>query len=277
MSFDSHAHLDLASAGNSLQWKALLDRAYCAGIRCILVPAVHPDRWNNLLDLVCAAYQPGITPRLFVAIGIHPCALHSLPHDEASAALERLETLLLSKERPTPIVAVGETGLDYRTQYADRAWQRRVFREHLRLSRLTGLPLVIHCVRAYGELLRELQACPPPPSIIHGFTGKAQLARQLCDMGHAIGVGGMITNPQAKHLKEAILQIPREQLLLETDTPDQTPWHRRPAPNEPSFLPEIAQAAAAILGVPHQELLEQCADNAARYLRISDDERNRLS
>lgn len=268
MSFDSHAHLDLAAAGNSLQWKALLDRAHCAGIRCILVPAVHPDRWNNLLDLVCATYQQGITPRLFVAIGIHPCALHTLPPDEASAALKRLATRMLSPTRPPQIVALGETGLDYRAPYADRAWQRRVFREHLRLSQLTGLPLVIHCVGAYGDLLHELQACPPPPSIIHGFSGKAQLARQLCDKGHAIGVGGMITNPRAKHLKEAILQIPPEQLLLETDTPDQTPWQRRPAPNEPSFLPDIAEAAAAILGMPTQALLEQCAINAARYLRI---------
>lgn len=190
--------------------------------------------------------------------------------DEATSAISRLERLLTASTRPEPLVAVGETGLDYRGAIGpeSKQFQRSIFRQHLRLARLTGLPLTIHCVAAYGDLIAELQACPPPPSIIHGFSGKPELARAICRMGHAIGIGGMITHPKAKHLKAAIHAIPSKQLVLETDSPDQSPWERRPAPNEPSFLPDIAMAAATILNLDVQELLERTAQNACRYFKL---------
>lgn len=270
MSFDSHAHLDLAPAGQPLQWEARLDRAYRAGIRGILIPGVHPRDWNSLLSRVCAAYQACSKPRLYVALGIHPQALQHLSTAELDAALERLRTLATKDFRPAPWVALGECGLDYRHRpsHEERERQRKVFREHLRLSKATKLPITIHCIGAFGDLLAELQSQEPAPSVIHGFSGKAELARQICAMGHYIGVGGMITHPRARHLKESLRVIPPDRLLLETDSPDQTPWERRPAPNEPSFLVDIAGAAAHILGESVDDLMERCNENARRLLRI---------
>lgn len=270
MSFDSHAHLDLAPAGQPLQWEARLDRAYRAGIRGILIPGIHPQDWNKLLSRVCAAYQACSKPRLFVALGIHPQALNHMSRAEVDAALERLRTQATSDSRPMPWVALGECGLDYRGRPSleARERQRWVFREHLRLSRDTKLPITIHCIGAFGDLLEELQSQVPAPSVIHGFTGKAGLARQICALGHYVGVGGMITHPRARHLKESLSAIPPDKLLLETDSPDQTPWERRPAPNEPSFLVDIAAEAARLLGLSTEALMQRCSENARRLFGI---------
>ena len=74
--------------------------------------------------------------------------------------------------------AVGETGLDF-VRGADRAAQLSALRTQLRLARERGLPVVLHCVRAFEPLMRELAASEPRAVIFHGFIGSPEQARQV--------------------------------------------------------------------------------------------------
>lgn len=84
--------------------------------------------------------------------------------------------------------AVGETGLDF-VRGADRAAQLSALRTQLRLARERGLPVVLHCVRAFEPLMRELAASEPRAVIFHGFIGSPEQARQALAKGYCLSFG----------------------------------------------------------------------------------------
>ncbi|MBD5232868.1 MAG: hydrolase TatD [Bacteroidales bacterium] len=137
------------------------------------------------------------------SVGIHPW---STVDEVSEATWVRLEQLV---EDPR-VVAVGEAGLD-KKRGGDTARQEEVFRRQAALAEKTGKPLIIHCVGRYGriiELHKELR--PQSLWIIHGFTGKPELARQLVAEGFGISLG-----LRSDHALADI--IPPERLFRETD------------------------------------------------------------
>lgn len=151
--------------------------------------------------------EPGadLDPSRHYSVGIHPWNTSSDSlHDGSLATLD-------SAARNPAVVAIGETGLD-RLRGADIDTQLRILEHHIALSEELRLPMVLHIVRAYPEIIalrRRLH--PTQPWIIHGFRGKPQLARQLLDHGFDISLGERF-NP----LSAAI--IPPDRLHFETDT-----------------------------------------------------------
>ena len=86
------------------------------------------------------------------------------------------------------VQAIGEIGLDYAST-VDRQLQLDVLRMQLALARRRGLPVVLHCVRAFEPLMRELAACPPRAVIFHGFIGSPEQARQALGRGYMLSFG----------------------------------------------------------------------------------------
>ena len=112
------------------------------------------------------------------------------------------------------VVAIGETGLDKNTanSIGDFKQQQELFEEHIVLSEKVGKPLIIHCVKAWDELLHiHKSAKPSMPWIIHGFRGKATLAGQLMDAGLYLSFS---TQHNVDSLKTA---WEKRRLLVETD------------------------------------------------------------
>jgi TatD DNase family protein len=267
--FDTHAHIQRSRSGRCLDSGNLLIRARQAGVRAVLAPAVDHADWDTLAEMT-----PPRELDLYVAWGLHPYFVLNLTPSESTAILEELYERVLnaSPDLRTKLKAIGECGLDFaraRTPES-REHQLVVFRAHLELARQTGLPLSIHCVAAQGPLLELLRERPTPPSVMHAFSGSADTARALVEAGHYISFAANLCVPNARKVVEAARVVPDDRLLLETDTPDQTPPSRRPADNEPAFIIEVARRLAELRGIDVATVASLTWANARRVFAIDD-------
>ena len=144
--------------------------------------------------------------------------------------------------------AVGETGLDF-VRGADRAAQLSALRTQLRLARERGLPVVLHCVRAFEPLMRELAASEPRAVIFHGFIGSPEQARRALEKGYYLSFG-VRTFSSPKTL-EALRETPPGQLFLETDDSD-------------TGIEEVYAHAAAVRGTTVEALKRATTENYER-------------
>lgn len=248
--------------------RELLRRARNTGVRAVLAVSVDHADWDTLRTI---APVPGVSVHL--ALGLHPYHVLEITLDSANDHLEELSFCVERAKLETPALrAIGECGLDFlRGGAADeRARQVAVLRGHMDLARSTGLPLSLHCVKAHGAILELLRERPVPPSIFHAFSGSAEIARQLVDAGHYISFAANVCIPNARKVIAAARSVPAERLLIETDTPDQTPPAHRPADNEPAFIVEVARRLAELRRVPLEQLARETFANAQRVLRIAE-------
>lgn len=156
--------------------------------------------------------EPGqpIDPSLYYSCGIHPWNTDKAGPEQWSA-LER--TLSLPQ-----VVAVGETGLD-RLKGPSLAEQTEAFMRHARLAEKFHKPLIIHCVKAWPELIAlKKKFNPTVPWIFHGFRLKPDVARRLTDAGFYLSFGHGF-NP------ESVKACPIDRLLLESDEAEAIPLH----------------------------------------------------
>jgi TatD DNase family protein len=263
--FDTHAHILRSRDGRGTDVCALLHRAQFTGVRAVLAPAVDQNDWDQLGKIAPA---PGV--RLYFGWGIHPFCVLEVTPNRARELLEELKFRLA--DPPQGLRAIGECGLDFlraRTPES-REHQLEVFRGHLELARDTGLPLSMHCVHAHGPLLQLLRERPAPPSVMHAFSGSAELARQFIAAGHFISFAGNVCLSNARKAIVAARAVSEDRLLIETDSPDQTPPDRRPADNEPAFIVDIAQRLASVRGVELSELARTTFANACKVFKITE-------
>jgi TatD DNase family protein len=143
--------------------------------------------------------------------GIHPWHLNENNHDIL---------LALSRKRCSDpqIIAIGEAGFD-KIKGPSMDLQRRTFEEQVEISEELRKPLVVHCVRAWDELLREHKNLKPVmPWLVHGFRGKYDLAMQLISRGMYISFWfDFILKPESSEL---VRSLPSDRIFLETDGAD---------------------------------------------------------
>ncbi|MCC8175897.1 MAG: TatD family hydrolase [Bacteroidales bacterium] len=179
--------------------------------------------------------SPGVEldPSRLYSVGVHPWDTAAFDGDYTE--LERMAAM-------PNVVAIGETGLDA-LRGAPLERQEEIFRRHIEIAERVGKPLVLHVVKAWGRLLKIAKAYRPPRQtaghgglltesacgaspcretvgnrgplaagkwVVHGFRGKAELARQLLATGMDISLGEKF-NPEAARV------IPAERLHFETD------------------------------------------------------------
>ena len=146
------------------------------------------------------------------------------------------------------VQAIGETGLDF-VRGADRAVQLAAFRAQLALAHERQMPVVLHCVRAFEPVMRELDACRPRAVIFHGFIGSPEQARRAVGKGYYLSFGlRAFASPKTL---ESLRETPLSQLFLETDDSD--------VPIE-----EIYARAAKVKGVTPEELRRATLENYGR-------------
>jgi TatD DNase family protein len=256
MLFDTHIHLDdLADLPQAL------DAARGQGIGAWVAPGVAPSNWPRLMATV--ANLPGA----WAAPGVHPQAA-------AGWRPELTEELLRLAAEPKT-VAIGEVGLDGQAG-PELAAQEQVFRQMIGIARETRRPLLLHMRQATGqmlELLRAERACEVG-GIAHAYSGSLETARQLIAMGFALGIGGVVTYPEAHRLTEVVRTVPAEWLVLETDAPDLAPHPHRGAGNRPEWLTLVAERVARLRGWTAEETARITTDNARRVLRLPGYEEN---
>lgn len=154
---------------------------------------------------------PGGISRFYSA-GLHPWYL---PADNLQPALDWLQDQASKPET----LFIGETGLD---KVCPTPWslQTEAFAACLRVADSVGKPLVIHCVKAFDEVLRTLKtARPHQPAVFHGFDKHPQTARQILEAGCYLSFGAALFRV-GSHAAEALRQTPADRLFLETDDKD---------------------------------------------------------
>jgi len=145
----------------------------------------------------------------FYSIGIHPS---HIDNNNISDQLKLVETLM----KLDNVIAVGEIGLDRNSDVSFNI-QKEVFEKQLSIAEKYNKPVIVHCVKAYSEILhyRKQSTCA---WIMHGFRGKDELAEQLLKKNIYLSFGEAITYPASITLITTLKNMPSDKLFLETDT-----------------------------------------------------------
>lgn len=254
---DSHAHLDLEDLPGELD--AVVARAAAAGVRRIVAIGLwrSPGDFGNALALATA--RPGT---FAATIGVHPheCAKVGEADWQASEVLAR----------DPRVVGVGETGLDFHYDLSPREVQEAAFRRSLRIARAADKPVVIHlreADEAAERVLRE-EGLPAAGGVVHCFTGDAASARTWLALGLHISVAGIATFKTAEPIREAVRLVPRDRLLVETDSPFLAPVPLRGKRNEPANVVHVAAKVAEVWGIRLEEVAALTTANARRLFRL---------
>ena len=218
---DSHLHLDDPRFDDDRD--AVLARARAAGVAAMVVPATCRAGWPRIAQLSIQHRD------VYPAYGLHPMFLSEhRPGDE-----DKLGEWLDAH----PAVAVGEIGLDHHVEGLDRGVQARLFDRQLGWAAEYGLPVIIHARRAVEAVIQHLRKHPRLRGVVHSFSGSEEQARQLADLGFCLGLGGPLSYARANRLHRLVANMPLEQLLLESDAPDQPGEEHRGQRNEPAWVP----------------------------------------
>jgi TatD DNase family protein len=260
---DTHCHLDLIEAAEAPMQQAvlpMLERAKAQGVRAFLNPAVSLAAIDNILKLT------ELYPCIKAAVAIHPSEVAE--SQENPAWLQRIEAVL---QHPN-VLAVGETGLDYYWQAEDtdfQALQRRCFLESLQLAKRYNKPVIVHDREAHKDTAALVAQVPGVTGVMHCFSGDAEFALRMVDLGFYISFAGNVTFKKAQMLRDAAKVIPAERLLLETDSPYMSPAPERGRPNEPYRTRFVAECLAEVRGVSFEALAMQTTENACRLFQIT--------
>ncbi len=247
---DSHAHLDDAAFAGDFE--AVLARARAAGVERIVTIGTSLES-SRRARAIAAAHE-GVA----FAAGIHP-------HEaDRPGPVEELRELLADRRA----VAVGETGLDYVKNYASVPNQKALFVRHLELALETGKPVSIHCREAHADLRAILRAHAPLRGVIHCFSGTAEDVEAYLALGFYLSVAGPVTYPSAGALREAVREIPPENLLVETDCPLLAPQAHRGKRNEPAYVWRVIEEVARVQGRTPEEVGAASARNARRLFGL---------
>ena len=248
MLVDSHCHLEYK--GLVEDQAGVLTRARQAGVGQFLNISTRRSEWDQVV--ATATREPDV----WASVGIHP-------HEADQHADLGRDVLLEATENPR-VIAIGETGLDYYYDHSDRETQRDLFRMHIGVSRETGLPLIIHTRDAEDDTLEILEdelGKGAFPALIHCFTASQDFGNRVLEFGLTISLSGIVTFKNAKELQEITREIPRNRLLVETDSPFLAPVPHRGKPCEPAFVTNTAQFVAGLRGDDVSELADYTTEN----------------
>ena len=283
---DNHTHLPVHEGeipranGEKLPLDVQLLRASAANVKRVITSGCEVPALQPTLD-IAHAY-----PDVFAALAIHPneAAIHAGCTDPSPDGLtprarewhvplvEALEEVSSRLSDPR-VVAVGETGLDYfRTaEGRGREAQKESFRAHLEMARDHDLALQIHDRDAHADCVQVLKesASKDQRIVFHCFSGDAELARICAENGWFASFAGPITYPANEDLRAALLEMPRELVLVETDAPYLTPVPERGNPNASYVMPHTVRAIAELWELPEADTCRLLTRNTVGVYGLS--------
>ena len=249
---DSHAHLDDRAFAKDRA--AVIARCFEASIGVITIGA---DLRSSREAVRLAARHRGI----WATVGVHP-------HDAKTVDTHVLGEL---EDLAKHAVAIGEIGLDYYRDLSPRDVQRKVFAEQLALAERLDLPVAIHNRESTDDLLAILrERGHTHRGVVHSFLGDRGLAETFLGLGFHLGIGGPITFPHNKALRDAVRTIPLDRILLETDCPYLTPVPYRGRRNEPAYVRYVAETIAELKNLADEAIYQQTTENVVHLFGLHD-------
>lgn len=174
--------------------------------------------------------------------GLHPWDIDLVNPEECIKTIERFAV-------QKNMLAIGECGLD-RIISTDFALQERYFRQQIEIAEKFRKPLIIHCVRAYSDLMKFKKASKSDlPWIIHGYAGNLDITQSLIMHNFYFSAGERLLKDSRKH--DVLRAIPPDRMFLETDDGD-------------TSIAEIYSMAAQVLNIDQNTLIQFITDNFKR-------------
>lgn len=230
----------------------MVARAHAVGVVEMLAVGIDTDSSRRAADL---AAEHGV----LASAGVHPNSADAWTVEVAG----EIEALLeLDRVR-----AVGETGLDFYRDWVAPDVQRRAFRDHIALAKRFDKALVIHTRDSVEATLDELERIGSPPRLVfHCWSGGEEALSRALRMGAYVSFAGNVSFKSAGDLRTAAAKVPRDRLLVETDSPYLAPVPHRGKPNEPAFVRYVGEAVAEARREDVEELAAATTANARKLL-----------
>ncbi len=254
---DSHAHLELIhnSEPDSPKIKEILDEAAAVGIDRVVQVGYSAEQ--SIWSVKCAESFVG---QVVAAVALHP--------NEAPVVEDLEKDLKIIEElAANPRVrAIGETGLDFfRTPEELRDKQKYSFARHIKIAKQHNKALVIHDRDSHRDVLDLLiKEGAPEKTIFHCYSGDAQMAKECIANKYILSFAGTVTFKNAPELREAVVLVPINQILVETDSPFLAPMPNRGALNTPAQIPNTLRLMADLRGESVDYLAGAISENAER-------------
>jgi len=256
MIIDTHCHLDNIKYKDDLN--DVLERSKKVGVHKFIIPAADPQ------DLAKAIELSENNENIYFAIGIHPYNIDDWNDD------------IFQFTNHKKCVGIGECGLDYfrlpeNTNEKNRVieLQKDIFRRQIRIAKKLKKPLIIH-IRDSSEDAKQIlieENAKEVGGVLHCFNADETLL-ELSNHNFYFGIGGVLTFKNAKKLVNILPRIPRDKLVVETDSPYLTPHPHRGKRNEPSYTKLVAEKMAEILSVSIQEISDLTFKNSTKLFHL---------
>ncbi len=255
MIFDTHAHIDDEAFDPDRE--EMLSSFAAAGIDTVV------NATANITESEAAVALSKRFPFIYATAGVHPCDCL----DMTEADLQKIGDLY-SQNKKT--VAIGEIGLDYHWEDVPHDIQKKWFIRQLDLACELKAPVQIHSREAASDTFEILKKYEGRiTGDMHCYSYSPEQARQYAAMGWRFGIGGVVTFKNARKLTDTVKILPRECILLETDSPYLAPEPLRGTRNDPRNLKHVVKKIAELRGETEEEVERYTYENALQFFQIS--------
>ena len=193
---------------------------------------------------------------VYTSVGIHP--------HEASQMNDIIYNKILDYSYHDKVIGIGETGLDYFYNNSLKEDQIKSFENHIKLSQITNLPVIIHSRDAEEDIfniVKKMNDEKPFSAVFHCFTGSSQLLEKLLHFDIYFSISGIVTFKNSDNLRETVKKIPMERILVETDSPYLSPVPMRGKINEPAYIIHTLEYLADLFSLNSNELTNITVSN----------------
>jgi TatD DNase family protein len=258
---DAHSHwADPRFAEDPTQMARLLKSCVDKYIDFFLQGGVNPEDWQRQIAL-----KTKYPAHIGLCFGLHPYFVAASEAEVCEAALDQLTHLLDQS------MALGEAGLDFRPHIMkdSELLQIEMFENQIELAKVFRKPMVLHIVQAHEKAAQifDIWGAPESAGFLHAFNSSFETAKKFINKGFLISVGGAVTFDKNSKLRDCIKKLPMEYLLIESDSPDQTPkgWSGL---NDSSSLFKVAESIGLIKNLSAFEVLEISSSNFKRLFSL---------
>jgi TatD DNase family protein len=256
--YDNHTHLEIADGDQPMSVSEHLDRMRQVNMLGAVQVGV------TLESSVWSADVAKSEPMLLAAVALHP---NEAPLYQTRQELDDAIAGIAALASQPRVRAIGETGLDFfRTQGdAELAAQAYSFEQHIAIAKENDIALMIHDHEAHAEVVATLKRVGAPRrTVFHCYSGDVELAQICQENGWYLSFAGNVTFKKNQHLRDSLLSVSPELLLIETDAPFLTPEPMRGRPNAPYLVPHTLRYIAALLGWDANKTAQQINANTER-------------
>tara|TARA_B100001559_G_scaffold200952_1_gene168088 strand:+ start:623 stop:1393 length:771 start_codon:yes stop_codon:yes gene_type:complete len=244
---DSHCHLDHEHLIANLD--QVIANSKNVGLEKLLTICTTLQSYEKITNIVKK------DPMIFGTFGIHP---HETKNNDVSK-----DEIITKINLNNKIIGVGETGLDFYYNNSDKDLQIKSFQKHIDAAKDLNIPLIIHSRSAEDETYDILKKnhSNKLKILMHCFTGSTEFATKLIPLNAFFSASGIITFKNSLNLQETFKMIPKNRLLIETDSPYLSPVPYRGKKNEPAFIKFTAEKLAELQNIKVSELVDITTKN----------------